>query len=77
MHLGDRFSANIYIVYADMTLREGGPLISQCVCECIIFSQNMEEFNSACKEGSNSVVQPSTVDGSCRVAGDHFVYDMS
>ena len=77
MHLGDRFSANIYTVYADMTLREGGPLISQCVRESIIFSYNVEEFNSTCEEESNSVVQLFAINGACEISVDHFVYDLS
>ena len=60
-----------------MALREGGPLISQCIRESIICSSNVEESDSAYKEGSNSIVHPFAIDGACRVAGDHFVYDVS
>ena len=59
-----------------MTLREGGPLISQCVRERIIFSYNVEEFDSTCEEGSNSVVQLFAIDGVYGISIDNFVYDL-
>ena len=77
MRLGDKFSAYVYIVYADMNLREGGPLILQCVRDCIICSQNVEEFDFACEEESDSVIQPSAIDGSCGITMDHFVNELS
>ena len=60
-----------------MTLRKLGPLISQSVRESIVCLENVKKLDSTREEGSDSVIQPSAIDGSYGITMDHFVNDLS
>ena len=75
--LGNRFDDNVKVIYANVTLWERGPLISESVRESVVCSENVKKLDSTREKGSDSVIQPSVIYGSCRITMDHFVNDLS
>ena len=75
--LGNRFSDHIKVIYTDITLGKQGPLISQSDHEYIVYSEDVRKLNSIGEMGSDPVIQPSTIYGSCGITMNHFLDDLS
>ena len=75
--LGYRIEDHIKVIYADMTLRKQGPLISQSVRENIVCSEDVKKLNMSGEMGSDSIKQTSAFYGSCGITMYHFIDDLS
>ena len=75
--LGDRFYDHIKVIYADITFRKQGPLVSQSIREYIVCSEDVKKLNMSGEMGGDSIKQPSAFYGSCGITMNHFTDGLS